>query len=126
MKTDDIHIYILGLVPVEDNLFTLPHTSLDASFIPFFFTTAEDLFNNDTALIEEARDICGGLTDSQCLFDFAQTRDTEAAQAGQAFGEAFAEQQLMLGKTLFFNDDDDDHIFFKRFGMFFVVCGSMI
>ena len=88
-------------MPIEDNLFTIDHSSLNASFTPFFFTTVEDLFNNDTALIEEARVVCGGLTDTQCLYDFAQTRDEEAAKEGQTFNVAFEDQQVMLCELSF-------------------------
>ena len=88
--------FISGSVPPADNLFTIAHDSLNASFVPFFFTTVEDLFNNDNALIEEAKGICGGLDDKQCLFDFAQTKDEEAAQASQTFNTEFQEQQVLL------------------------------
>ena len=59
-----------------------------------------DLFKNDSSLISEAEGICGGLDDKQCLYDFAQTKDEEAAQASQTFNADFQEQQVLLCESL--------------------------
>ena len=87
-------------MPANKNKFTYKVIDEDPGFVPFFYTTIQDLFNNNQTLIDNALKICGGEIPS-CLFDFKVTADAAAAKSGQAAVGEFEADKELLGTAYF-------------------------
>jgi hypothetical protein len=84
-------------VPKSDVKFTSPFQPAP-NYTPFFYTTKEELFNNNATLLAEALTVCGGEIPT-CLYDFKVTADAAAAKSGVAAVEEFNAQEELLARV---------------------------
>ena len=104
-STEEEIYYWFGLswtVPQNETKFSRNFSEPVPDFIPFFWTSALDLFNNNQTLVDQAIAICKGEIPS-CLFDYKVTLDAAAAAAGNEANSAFNEQQSLMCKSIKFN-----------------------
>ena len=92
-------LYIAGLLVQGESLFTKPHTDLDASYLPRFFTNVTDLFNYNVTLVNNALTLCGNVIDNkECFFDLALTANEDIANQGQAFKKEENQVSVSISK----------------------------
>ena len=92
--------FFTGSVVPNQSLFKITAIDHDLTFRPVFNADISTLFGNNTALLEKAIASCGGIENTQCLFDAAQTGDTETATQGQQELNTFETEKKELGMFL--------------------------
>ena len=83
----------------SENKFSVPFTD-DPTYIPFFFTNADDLFDGNQTMKAAAMAICGSTVEDMkttCLYDYKVTADAAAAASGVAAQGAFDAAKEALG-----------------------------
>ena len=90
-------VFSSGAVLPGESLFSLTHTGLNSSFVPYFFTSITDLFAGFPDAIQIASETCNGLSDRACLYDYRQTLDSSLAVAGTKFVKVAEETHVELG-----------------------------
>ena len=78
-------------------MFSLPDPDYNASFVPLFYDSTEQLFGNNTQLQADAEKVCGK-TNFVCLFDFVLTADANAVKESQATLTKFTTEEKVLSK----------------------------